>query len=129
LAERLRHIRTFVRKGQTRPRPVALGEVVDAASRLCEWQYQQAEVALVHELQDALPRVLADPVALEQVLVNLLLNALEASRPHPGADRVTLCARQSGPREVRFTVADRGPGVPEAERERRAKIINAEGEQ
>ncbi|TLF51936.1 PAS domain S-box protein [Halomonas urmiana] len=118
LAERLRHIRTFVRKGQTRPRPVALGDVVEAACRLCEWQFQQAGIALDRTLPEALPRVQADPVALEQVLVNLLLNALEASRPHPGADRVTLCARQSGPREVRFTVADRGPGVPEAERER-----------
>ncbi|MDT8878738.1 PAS domain S-box protein [Halomonas saccharevitans] len=118
LAERLRHIRTFVRKGQTRPRPVALSEVVEAACRLCEWQFQQAGIALDAALPEALPRVQADPVALEQVLVNLLLNALEASRPHPGADRVTLSARQSGPREVRFTISDRGPGVAEAERER-----------
>ncbi|WP_373181658.1 PAS domain S-box protein [Halomonas campaniensis] len=118
LAERLRHIRTFVRKGQTRPRPVALLEVVDAACRLCEWQYQQAGVALEHELQDALPRVMADPVALEQVLVNLLLNALEASRGCPGADRVTIHARRTGRREVTFTVSDHGPGVAEADAER-----------
>ncbi|QFU00874.1 Sensor protein FixL [Halomonas sp. THAF5a] len=118
LAERLRHIRTFVRKGQTRPRPVALPEVVKAACRLCDWQFQQAGIALDAALPEALPRVQADPVALEQVLVNLLLNALEASRAHPGADRVTLDARQSGPREVRFTIRDRGPGVPGAERER-----------
>ncbi|WP_276316527.1 PAS domain-containing sensor histidine kinase [Halomonas flagellata] len=111
LAERLRHIRTFVRKGQTRPRPVALAEVVDAACRLCEWQYHQAGVALEHELPETLPRVQADPVALEQVLVNLLLNALEASRNHPGADRVEIRARRSGPREVTFTVDDRGPGI------------------
>jgi len=118
LAERLRHIRTFVRKGQTRPRPVALLEVVEAACRLCEWQYQQAGVALEHALQDALPRVMADPVALEQVLVNLLLNALEASRGCPGADRVTLHARRTGRREVTFRVSDRGPGIAEADAER-----------
>ncbi|MCG6657448.1 PAS domain S-box protein [Halomonas campisalis] len=111
LAERLRHIRTFVRKGQTRPRPVALIEVVDAACRLCEWQYQQAGIALEHALPETLPRVLADPVGLEQVLVNLLLNALEASRDHPGADRVVIDARSSGPREVTFRVRDRGPGI------------------
>ncbi|NIC07496.1 PAS domain S-box protein [Billgrantia bachuensis] len=111
LAQRLRHIRTFVRKGQTRPRPVALLDVVDAACRLCEWQYQQAGIALDHELPETLPRVQADPVALEQVLVNLLLNALEASRQRPNAACVTIRAHQSGPREATFSVSDQGPGI------------------
>ncbi|CAM3581799.1 ATP-binding protein [Halomonas lysinitropha] len=73
---------------------------------------------MADELQDALPRVLADPIALEQVLVNLLLNALEASRDHPGADRVTIHARRSGRREVTLTVRDKGPGVPIDQAER-----------
>ncbi|WP_445157025.1 ATP-binding protein [Halomonas sp. E14] len=111
LAERLRHIRTFVRKGQTRPRPVVLLDVVDAACRLCEWQYQQAGIALDHALPETLPRVMADPIALEQVLVNLLLNALEASRERPAAVRVEIRARRSGRREVTFSVSDQGPGV------------------
>ncbi|MCE8032586.1 PAS domain S-box protein [Billgrantia tianxiuensis] len=115
LAQRLRHIRAFVRKGQTRPRPVVLLDVVDAACRLCEWQYQQAGIALEHELAEALPRVQADPIALEQVLVNLLLNALEASREQPGATRVEVHAHQSGPREVTFSVSDQGPGVTDDE--------------
>ncbi|WP_444999465.1 PAS domain-containing sensor histidine kinase [Halomonas mongoliensis] len=118
LAERLRHIRTFVRKGQTRPRPQELLAVVDAACRLCEWQFQQAGIALEHDLPEALPRAVVDPVALEQVLVNLLLNALEASREHPGAERVRLRARQSGRREITLTVSDQGPGVPAEEAER-----------
>ncbi|KAA0011136.1 PAS domain S-box protein [Billgrantia pellis] len=111
LGERLRHIRTFVRRGQTRPRPITLREVVDAACRLCEWQFQQARVALRHDLPERLPRVLADPVALEQVLINLLLNALEASRDRPEATEVRLRAMHSGPREVVFHVSDRGPGI------------------
>ncbi|MDN3556425.1 PAS domain-containing sensor histidine kinase [Halomonas maura] len=118
LAERLRHIRSYVRKGQTRSRPMALGEAVTGACRLCAWQFQQAGVALDPALPKDLPRVLADPIALEQVLVNLLLNALEASRGHPGADRVAIAARRSGPREVVMTVSDRGPGVAEADRKR-----------
>lgn len=112
LAERLRHIRSFVRKGQVRSRPVTLAEVVDAACRLCEWQYQQARVDLELVIADPLPRVVADPVALEQVLVNLLLNALEASREQPRAGRVEIRAWRSGRREVTLTVNDRGPGVP-----------------
>ncbi|MDT0511052.1 MULTISPECIES: PAS domain S-box protein [unclassified Halomonas] len=112
LGERLRHIRGFVRKGQIRPRPMVLAEVVDAACRLCEWQYQQTGVDLEAALKAPLPRVIADPVGLEQVLVNLLLNALEASRDHPGAQRVEIKARRSGRREVVLTVADQGPGIP-----------------
>lgn len=111
LGERLRHIRTFVRKGQTRPRPVVLLDVVAAACRLCEWQYQQAGIALVHKLAQPLPRVQADPVALEQVLVNLLLNALEACRENAAAARVEVRAHRSGPREVTFSVRDQGPGI------------------
>nr|WP_298249811.1 ATP-binding protein [uncultured Halomonas sp.] len=118
LGERLRHIRSFVRKGQTRPRPVALPDVVEAACRLCEWQYQQAGVDLDPPLESSLPRVIADPVALEQVLVNLLLNALEASRDHPGAERVQIQARRSGRREVALTVADQGPGIAPDQAER-----------
>lgn len=117
LAERLRHIRNFVRKGQTRSRPQALLPVVDAACRLCEWQFQQAGIALEHDLPETLPRVVVDAVALEQVLVNLLLNALEASRHHPGAERVELRARRSGRREVTLTVSDQGPGVRAEEAE------------
>ncbi|MCC5882193.1 MAG: PAS domain S-box protein [Halomonas sp.] len=111
LAERLRHIRTFVRKGQTRPRPLSLAEVVNAACRLCEWQYQQTDITLDTQFPTALPRVMADPVALEQVLVNLLLNALEASREQPAARRVEIRARRSGQREVTFCVSDQGPGI------------------
>ena len=111
LGERLRHMRAFVRKGQTRSRPTALADVVDAACRLCEWQYQQSNIALHHRLPEALPRVQADPIALEQVLVNLLLNALEASREQPGASQVEIHAWQSGPREVTFSVSDQGPGI------------------
>lgn len=112
VAERLRHIRTFVRKGRIRPRPVALLEVTEAACRLCEWQFQQARIALEDDIPASLPRVLADPVALEQVLVNLLLNALEASRDRSDADRVTLRAWRSGQREVTLTLRDHGPGIP-----------------
>ncbi len=115
LAERLRHIRTFVHKGQVRTRPLDLDEVANAACRLCEWQFQQARVEVELALPAGLPRVIADPVALEQVLVNLLLNALEASRERPGAERVSLAARRTGRREVTLTVRDQGRGVPAAQ--------------
>ncbi|WP_075878923.1 ATP-binding protein [Vreelandella massiliensis] len=116
LAKRLRHIRTFVRKGGTQCRPVALCEVIDAAWSLCQWQYQQARVQFLPVLPNTPVSVSADPVALEQVIVNLLLNALEASRHQHDANRVQLSAEVKEKRQVALHVDDQGPGVPQAQR-------------
>lgn len=114
LAQRLRHLRSFVRKRSHHVRPLALAEVVAAACRLCEWQYQQASIELVVRLPDTLPRVYADPIALEQVIVNLLLNALTASRRVNDAKVVFMSARRSGQRQITLSVEDEGPGVEKA---------------
>lgn len=122
LAERLRHIRSFVRKGQIRTRPTLLLEAAEGAYRLCEWQFRQAGIDIELRLADDLPRVLADPIALQQVLVNLLLNALEASRNHPGGSRVVLEAERHAAAGVAFRLRDFGRGVDPAIRE---QLFNA----
>lgn len=116
LAERLRHMRSFVRKRSHRIRPIGLEEVVLAACRLCDWQYQQAAIKLCPSLPPLLPRVYADPIALEQVIVNLLLNALTASREHCGAEQVRIDVYMSGSRQVTLTVEDQGSGIELAHR-------------
>ncbi|AQU81664.1 MULTISPECIES: PAS domain-containing sensor histidine kinase [unclassified Halomonas] len=112
LAQRLRHMRSFVRKRSHRVRPIALDDVVVAACQLCDWQYKQAAIQLLQQLPPGLPRIYADPIALEQVIVNLLLNALTASREYRGADQVVLLAHKSNSRQVTLTVEDQGPGIP-----------------
>ncbi|MCD6010035.1 MULTISPECIES: PAS domain-containing sensor histidine kinase [Halomonadaceae] len=115
LAERLRHIRNFVRKGQIRPGPVALEEVLDSACHLCEWQFRAKRIEIDIVSSPGLPPVMADATALEQVVVNLLLNALDASCDTPDARHVRLESWQSGPGELAFSVTDQGPGLtPEA---------------
>ncbi|GGW39524.1 PAS domain-containing sensor histidine kinase [Vreelandella hamiltonii] len=116
LAQRLRHLRSFVRKRSHRVYPVALAPVIEAACQLCEWQYQQAAIPLQRQLPDELPRVYGDPIALEQVLVNLLLNALTASRDMPDRPGVVITARPSGHRQLTLSVEDQGPGVPDTQR-------------
>ena len=114
LAQRLRHLRSFVRKRSHQVRPLVLADVIAAACRLCEWQYQQASIELVVRVPDTLPRIYADPIALEQVIVNLLLNALTASRRVNDAKVVCMSARRSGQRQITLSVEDEGPGVEQA---------------
>ncbi|RUR33433.1 PAS domain S-box protein [Vreelandella andesensis] len=114
LAQRLRHMRSFVRKRSHCVRPLILEQVVAAAFELCDWQYKQASVHLTQQLPHGLPRIYADPIALEQVIVNLLLNALTASRDTLGANQVVVSAQKSGNRQLTLSVEDQGPGVAPA---------------
>ncbi|MBR2513606.1 MAG: PAS domain S-box protein [Halomonas sp.] len=111
LAQRLRHMRSFVRKRSHRVRPLVLEDVVTAACQLCDWQYQQGAIKLSPCLPPELPRIYADPIALEQVIVNLLLNALTASREQHSAEQVVIRAYMSGSRQVTLSVEDQGSGI------------------
>ncbi|TVM05469.1 MAG: PAS domain S-box protein [Halomonas sp.] len=122
LAERLRHIRRFIRTGGTQSRRVPLAGVIEAARQLCEWRYQQAGLDIQVHGSGGDVVVMADPVALEQVFVNLLLNALEASRQHPGAQRVQLSVEAAARHALSVHVDDQGPGVPD---EQQAEVFTA----
>lgn len=75
---------------------------------------QGASVALEIEKAVAAASVLMSPIELEQVFVNLILNAIQAQRS--GA-KVRICARSLG-HEIEVLVEDDGPGIPPAERDR-----------
>ena len=122
LAERLRHIRRFIRTGGTQCRRIELSSVIDAARQLCAWRYQQASLDIRLAQPAAGLYVMADPVALEQVFVNLLLNALEASRQHPGAQYVQFSIESDTRNSLIVHVDDQGAGVPD---EQQAEVFTA----
>ena len=100
-------LRGFARKGGMAPGPVPLIEVIDGARLLLKERLSRVDLRL-----PALPpglAVLGDHVRLEQVLVNLLQNALEAleNQPKPRLD----IAVESDAEEVRMIVSDNGPGI------------------
>jgi C4-dicarboxylate-specific signal transduction histidine kinase len=66
------------------------------------------DVAL--ELARGLPAVQADPVQLQQVLVNLIQNACDALAPEPGAHQLKIRTLQSDAK-LAFEVEDNGPGL------------------
>ena len=71
------------------------------------------DIAMAAELPETLPRVLADAGHLEQVLLNLVGNAVKFS---PAGSRVLVSVRADPALpEVEFSVADQGPGIPEEE--------------
>ncbi len=99
----------FARAPRARHEPVDLAEPARRAVLLVEPRARRQGVALSVRLA-AVPRVQGDPGELEQVVLNLLLNAVEAL-PGPGEVELTLAPDQGG-RRVVLEVADRGPGLP-----------------
>ncbi|MBT8766849.1 PAS domain-containing sensor histidine kinase [Metapseudomonas boanensis] len=116
-SEVIKRLRAFLRKGQRKMQALDVAEVAREAVRLCAWEASASQVAIVEQLPENLPPVYADRVLLEQVLLNLLRNAIDANREaHPGQDSViVLAARPEVEGRLAIEVRDQGPGLDEAE--------------
>ncbi|MCQ4348324.1 PAS domain S-box protein [Pseudomonas stutzeri] len=113
-AEVIRRLRAFLRKGQRRVQALNVAAVARDAVQLCAWEAERARVAIRDDLPDNLPPLYADRVLLEQVLLNLLRNAIEANREaHPGAPSTVRLAARPEAGGLCVTVQDQGPGVSE----------------
>ena len=88
--------------------PVGPFDLLDSASRRMQVQAERAGLSLRVECTNDLPKVKIDSQRLEQVLVNLIHNAVKFTRT---GGEVVLFA-DSGPGEVRFAVRDTGIGIP-----------------
>ncbi|ARS51448.1 histidine kinase [Ectopseudomonas mendocina] len=117
----IRRLRAFLRKGQRRMQALNLAEVAHEAVRLCNWEAGAAQVAVSDVLPDNLPPVFADRVLLEQVLLNLLRNAIDANRErHPGAPSQVRLEAGECDGGLAIRVIDQGPGVSD---EQMAKLF------
>jgi FixJ family two-component response regulator/signal transduction histidine kinase len=112
--EVIQQLRRFLRRGEVERIQLDLHEVVGEVLRLVGGEASERRIELAVDLADTLPEVLGDRVQLQQVLLNLVLNALDAVAPNaPGARRVAVVARPSGG-GASIEVADSGPGMDEA---------------
>lgn len=99
---------------QLRPaavRSTALRDVVAAGSALLAVEAQRQKLHLTTDIPDGLPALAADPDQLQQVLLNLVLNAAQACRPG-GHIRVAADRSPVFEGHVRVTVSDDGCGIP-----------------
>jgi C4-dicarboxylate-specific signal transduction histidine kinase len=90
----------------------AIGDVITHAQALLKPELDRHGVTLQLALADAEAQVRGDKVLLEQVLVNLIHNALQAMQDQPRHRRgIMLGSRRIG-QGIRIAVSDQGPGIP-----------------
>jgi two-component system, LuxR family, sensor kinase FixL len=106
-------MRSLLRKRELTMEPIDLKGLMEAVSELLHGTVLSHQARLRIEAGPALPAILGDPVHLQQLLLNLILNALEAMEACPPKERQVLVrAADSTPQGVVVTVADQGPGFP-----------------
>lgn len=109
-AEILRRLRDFIGRGETERAVLPLGGLLAETAGLIRAARGEGELEIALDLPEAPCGVLGDGVQLQQVFVNLLRNAVEATEGL--ADRgLALTLRREGGEAV-VVVADRGPGLP-----------------
>jgi two-component system sensor kinase FixL len=109
IIHRLRH---FVRKGQAERSAVDVNLAVRNVLALFGHELKSSSVELSLKLGSALPQVIADRVQVEQVVLNLISNAIEALAQQPrGRRRITITTRPANDQGVEVCVTDSGPGL------------------
>ena len=111
----IRHLRGYGHAGGGEIGPVDMAKAIDGALVLARRPLAEASVVVETELPPALPQVRGRLIQVEQVLLNLMINARDAMKAVPAASRrLRIFAEMEGG-EVVVHVADSGPGVaPEA---------------
>ncbi|WCQ98215.1 sensor histidine kinase [Paracoccus aestuarii] len=111
-----RTLRNFARKPNAQLADVDLHDVLRDALEVIAWRIGKRPVALDVDLPPGPVILRAGPVRFQQVVVNLLSNALDATEGRDDA-RITVTAERAAGR-VLLRVADNGPGIPEGLEER-----------
>ena len=109
-AEIIKRLRGFIRKDDSLRRPEPINAVIEEAAALALIGASDRDIELIFSLDDALPPVLMDRIEVQQVVLNILRNAIEAFEGS-GEWKIHISTRASGSEAVQVAIRDNGPGL------------------
>src|SRR5215467_7029642 len=115
----IRSIRSMVKRGAPGRQRVNLNDLVMNVVRMVHWDAKLRSCEVETLLEPNLPAIQADPIQLQQVLINLVTNAFDAMRNTSlGHRKVVIATGRNGDGTICASVRDYGVGIPEEARER-----------
>ena len=113
-SETIGRILDFVRKNDAVYEFVGLNELVTDAIELASSEAKRHHVTISVEAADGLPQTMGDRIQIEQVLLNLLVNAIEALQETPiDHRRIVITTSSASHQHVQISVRDNGCGLPD----------------
>ena len=112
-AQVIRQMRALFRKGALDLQPQDLNDLIQDVAWLMDTDARTRDVTVTLDLDPALPPVRGDRIHLQQAVLNLMLNGMEAMTKLPPAERsLAVRTRPAGPQTVEVEVEDQGGGIP-----------------
>jgi PAS domain S-box-containing protein len=104
-------IRQLLRKGESKLDTVDLNQLVSSTLHLLHSELVTRNIHMETALADGLPTISGDPVELQQVLLNALMNAIEAMSAKPAGQRVLKVMTRADGNQVQVVIVDSGDGI------------------
>lgn len=104
-------MRSLMKRQEFKAEKISVNELLEQVTAFLKAEFQARDARLVLEVPRALPAVRGDRIQLQQVILNLLLNSLEALAELPHSRRDVVIRVSSTAEQVEFAVIDRGPGI------------------
>ncbi|MEH6823310.1 MAG: PhnD/SsuA/transferrin family substrate-binding protein [Motiliproteus sp.] len=111
----IQRVRGFARKEPARRERVELSALIRETLKLLDYELKKQHLELELRLPDAPLRASVDPVEIQQLLVNLIRNGMEAMTASPQPHRLRVGCEQHSSGEIMISVEDSGEGVDEAQ--------------
>ena len=111
-AEVISRVRQFFRKGSPLREPVDLNELIRGMTGILRNELSQHSIGVRMELAADLPPVMADRVQLQQVLMNLMMNGIDAMKSVNGIRQLSLISERGEDSVLLVAVEDTGLGLP-----------------
>jgi C4-dicarboxylate-specific signal transduction histidine kinase len=109
--EVIRRLRGWIDRDHGLRQALCVTQVIREVEHLIHSELIMRGVRVTTDLSSDLPKVLADRIQLQQVMVNLVLNAMEAMHERPPHERLITISTFATNGDVHIEVADQGPGI------------------
>jgi C4-dicarboxylate-specific signal transduction histidine kinase len=110
--EVIQRLRSLLKKSDLQPRPVRLADIVSEVLSLVHSDLIQRRVSVESQVPRSLPKIMGDKIQLQQVLLNLVLNACDAMSHMPPHDRrLTIRGDLTSEGAIELSVTDCGIGI------------------
>ncbi len=107
----IQHIRDFAKKQQPEKQPTDISRLINESLLLLQIELKKSEINLTLSLPQESIVVSIDPIEIQQVLINLIRNSIEAMSTTEGSHQLLVEVLLVNDKEVDFIIIDNGPGI------------------